>query len=146
MSTLRAELAPRALEDPPHVRVHGQDRVIEREAPYRVGRVAPDSGQLGQVFRPAVGGDASCCAVQVERAAVVAEPLPRTDDVRSGRGRKNLDRWPALEPSEVARDDARDLGLLEHDLGDEDRVRVARLSPGEVAAAAPVPDEEGTLH
>jgi hypothetical protein len=37
------------------------------------------------------------------------------------------------------------LRLLQHDLGDEDRVRVARPSPGEIAPMAPVPSEQASL-
>ena len=56
---------------------------------------------------------------------VVAQAHPRGQDVRAaGVGERRLVR-PALEPRLVARDDARDLRLLEHDLRDEDRVRVA---------------------
>ena len=47
-----------------------------------------------------------------------------------------------IEPGEVARDDAFDLGLLQHDLGDEDRVRIAGPSPGQVAALLGEPAEE----
>ena len=59
---------------------------------------------------------------------------------------ERLDRRPALEPGEVPRNDAFDLGLLQHHLGDEDRVRVARVTPGEVAAVRREPRRQEPLH
>ena len=63
--------------------------------------------------------------VQGERAAVVSEPLPRTDHLARRGGGQRCRRRPSLEPVEVARPDALDLRLLQHHLRDENRVRVA---------------------
>ena len=65
-------------------------------------------------------------AMEAQRPPVVAEALPLPDRVRRRGGGERRDCRPPLEPGEVARDDAVDLRLLEHDLRDEDRVRVAR--------------------
>ena len=69
-------------------------------------------------------------AVEVERAPVVAEPLPGADHVAGRRCGERRRIGPALEPLEPARDHALDLRLLQHHLADEDRVRVARLRQG----------------
>ena len=53
-------------------------------------------------------------------AAVVAEPRPGAQHVGRRRGRQRGGRRPALEPRPVALQHARDLGLLQHDLADED--------------------------
>ena len=91
-------------------------------------------------------GDRTRRAVEVERAPVVPEPLPLADHVGGGRRRERLDRGPALEPGAIARNDALDLRLLEHHLADEDRVRVARPPPRQVAAVLREPGEELLLH
>ena len=56
--------------------------------------------------------------------------------------RQRLDGRPAREPRLVARDHAGHLGLLEHDLRDEDRVGVAGAPPRQVAALARVPAQQ----
>ena len=94
-----AERVPGPLLDAATFTSTGSTSRAEREARDRVGGVAPDARQLGQVVRPAVRGDVLRRPVQVERAPVVAEPLPLADHVgRRGR-RERLDRRPALEPA-----------------------------------------------
>ena len=106
----------------------------------------PTPGQLGQVVGPAALGDRSRRAVQVDRAPVVAEPLPLDDDVGRRRGGERVDRRPALEPARAARHDAVDLRLLQHHLADEDRVRVGGLPPRQIAPICPEPSEKQLLH
>src|SRR5207245_6592010 len=65
-----------ALLDAAHVRVDRQHVAAEREVPDRRCGVRPDARQLRQVVRPPVDGDCAGGAVEVDRAAVVAEPLP----------------------------------------------------------------------
>jgi hypothetical protein len=82
----------------------------------------------------------------IEAAPVVAEPLPGADDIgRLGR-RERFDARPALEPCEVAGHDALDLRLLQHHLRDEDRVRVARPPPGQVAGFPVEPGQQRGVH
>ena len=76
-------------------------------------------------------------AVQMTRAPVVAESLPRDDHVRGRSGGERLDGGPALEPATPARDHAVDLRLLQHHLRDEDRVRVALSSATADRARSP---------
>ena len=84
--------------------------------------------------------------MQVDRAPVVAEPLPLADHVAERSGGELLGGGPALEPGQVARHDARDLRLLEHHFRDEDRVRIASPPPGQVACVLVEPGEERRLH
>ena len=81
--------------------------------------------------------------MQVAGAAVVAEPLPQLQHVLLvGGGEVGERREGGEEPLEV-RDDGGDRGLLEHDLADPDAVRVAVGPPGQVAAVAVEPGEQG---
>jgi len=72
-------------------------------------------------------------------AAIVAETAPESQDILLVGFGKGLDRWEALKEGGVAFYDDGDPGLLEHDFGDPDRVRVCRMSPWEVALAALIP-------
>src|SRR5207248_499866 len=81
----------------------------EGEVGDRRRRVRPDARQRGEVVGPAPRHDGSRSAVQVDGAPVVPEALPLADDVgRRGVGERSRGR-PALEPAQVARDDALDL-------------------------------------
>ena len=131
---------------PGNVRVDRQDTLTEREVADRGGRVWTDARQLGEIVRPAVDRDPLYRAVQVEAAPVVAQPLPLADHVRRRRGSERLDGWPALEPGHKAGDHALHLRLLQHHLGDEDRVGIAGPTPGQVASVLREPGEQGCLH
>src|SRR5438477_12383252 len=48
----------------------------------------------------------------------------------------------APHPLIIIRDDGSDLGLLEHDLGDEDRVGITSTAPWEIAAVLTVPTKK----
>ena len=128
------------------VRVDREHGLAEGLVADRAGGVGPDPRQLGQVVGPAVLGDVPRGPMQVERAPVVAEPLPLPDHVGGRRGRERSRRRPPLEPGEVARHDALDLRLLEHHLGDEDRVRIARPPPRQVATGSAEPRQQQLVH
>ena len=143
---VRRERRAGAVEEAADVRVDGENRSPERESRHRVSRVAAHARQLGEILRPAARRDAAGRAMEIERAPVVAESLPLRDDVGRGRRGERLDGRPALEPGEVARDHARDLRLLQHHLADEDRVRIPRVAPGEIASVAVKPSQKQRLH
>ena len=77
---------------------------------------------------------------------MLAEPLPSADYIGRRDGGERLRGRPASEPVEVVRNDALDLGLLEHDLAHEDRIRVARVPPGEISTSLREPLEQQPLH
>ena len=87
-----------ALLDAAHIDVHRQDRPAEREVARRRPRcrgrrrAAPSGRPASRARRGARR------AVEVERPAVVAEPLPRADHVGGRRCGERLDGRPALEP------------------------------------------------
>jgi hypothetical protein len=127
-------------EDTTDVRVLGKNRLAECEAADRLRGVGADAGELGQVRGPAFRGDPLAGAMKIDGAPVVAEPLPGTDHVRRRRACERGCGRPALQPVEVARNDARDLRLLQHHLRDEDCVRITSAAPGQIA---PLPGEPG---
>src|SRR5581483_71497 len=72
-----------------HVRVERQHVLTEREVAQCGRGVRADAGQLRQVLGPPTLGDDARGAMQVDRAAVVAETLPLDDHVsRVGSGER----------------------------------------------------------
>ena len=86
-----------------------------------------------------------CGGMEISRASVIAEALPRAKHLifRSACQRTKIGK--SAEPLVIIRDDGCDLRLLEHELGDEDCVRIAGLAPGEIAPVAAIPAEKRSL-
>ena len=61
-------------------------------------------------------------------------------NVRFSRSGKRANSGEATQPPIIVRDDGSSLGLLEHDFGNENGVRMAGLAPGEIAFAFVEPD------
>ena len=87
-------------------------------------------------------GDLTGERMQVASAGVISESGPRVGHVLDGRIGDVVEGGEALEKPRVVIDDAGDLRLLEHQLGDEDVVRVARAAPGEITRRAAEPSAE----
>src|SRR6266852_313385 len=146
---------PGAHEDPaehsPHVRVHEGGVLPMRESQDGPGRVpaypakakqlrAP-VGEPPAVARHRLAGD----AVQVLRAAIVAERIPGARHVAGAGARELLEGRIATEELTILGDDAVDLRLLEHDLRDEDAIRIAGPAPRKVATVSGVPGEQAPV-
>ena len=91
---------------------------------------------------------ATACAARCRLTARRLYPSPCQARITSARGAAASastvgQRWSQCE---VARHDARHLRLLQHDLRDEDRVRVARHPPGQIAPMLGVPVAEQLAH
>lgn len=127
---LRAEIGGASLEHATDVRVDRQDGQPEGESRDRICRIPADAGKIGEIVRPPRCGDTPGRVVEAHGAAVVAESLPLADHVAKWCVRQGARSRPALEPRLVPRNDPRDLGLLEHDLRDQDRVRIIGAPPG----------------
>ena len=131
------------------IRIHGGDCLIEGEAGERSGGVAADAREAGNgrgvgrelsamLLRHGPGG-----AVEIPRPGVVAEPLPGVEHIRlAGRGER-LEAGETGEPALEVGDDRGDLRLLEHELRDEDRVRIGGAPPREIATIAPETRQRG---
>ena len=143
---LGAEAPSGALEHTPHVHVRRQHGLAEGEAPDRRRGVRADARQRGQVGRPAGLRDETRRPVERQRATVVAEALPLADHVRRARGGERGEIRPARQPRLEARHNAAHLGLLEHHLGDQHRVRVTAPAPGQLASGLGVPAQQRLLH
>ena len=74
--------------------------------------------------------------MQVAGARVIAEPGPCAQHVVERRRRQRVDRRPARQESRVIRRDRLDGGLLQHDLGQPDPIRVGPLAACAPATAA----------
>ena len=74
-------------------------------------------------------------AVQVARAAVVAQAAPQRQHVVQRRGGQRGHVGKALQEARVVVQHRGHLRLLQHDLGQPDAVRVARVLPGQALAA-----------
>src|SRR3989441_541744 len=108
------------------------------------GQRAQALGAVGQtpvVTGHRLAGD----PVQADRADVVAERVPEPAHLAHPRGGEAVDRRVALEELMVLRNHPLHLRLLQHDLGDEHPVRVARAAPGKIAAVLRVPREQTPL-
>ena len=77
--------------------------------------------------------------VQISRPSVIAEALPRVEYVIFASATKRGKIGKAATPFIEIRNDGPDLCLLKHELGNEDRVRIARPAPWQIAAVAAIP-------
>jgi len=121
---------------------HARDVAIDewlalavRDRRDRAGRVRPDARDATQLVRATrqlavpLRGDHLGARLQVARARVVPEPGPRGEHVVERRDREVLHRRELRHPALPVRDHRLDARLLQHDLADPDRVRIARLAP-----------------
>lgn len=141
----RCELARRAIEDTPDVYIQGQYVPAKCKASDGVRRIAPDTWKLRQVFGPAAGRDPLSGAVKVHRSTVVAQPLPGNEHFRKAGGGHCLRRRPALQPIGPAFNDARNLGLLQHDFRNKHCPGIASAPPGQVSSRPGMPAQEKPL-
>src|SRR5439155_15402505 len=134
----------RPTEHAPDVRVRERHRVVVREARHRTCGVRADAGQRVQLGRgPRKPGRAGTGgAVEITRAPVVAEAGPLAEHVAERRAAERAKGGEPAQESGVRPKHADDLGLLEHDLGHEDRVRIAGAAPRQVAGRAAVPRQQ----
>ncbi len=133
--------------DREHAREHARDVAIderralaERDRRDRARGVRPDAGHAAQLARTSrqlavpVARHGLRTRMQVARARVIAEPGPRREHVVERRPRECADRRKLRHPALPVRDHGRDARLLQHDLADPDRVRIARSPPREIAS------------
>ena len=80
--------------------------------------------------------------VQMPRASIVAEALPGMKDLAFRGASQRRESWESAEPLFIIRQNSGDLGLLQHELGDEDRIGIARAAPWKVATMAAIPAQK----
>lgn len=124
------------------------ERLVEGECGHGVRGVAADSRKLpdhirgpGKVAAMFFHDDLRRCP-KIASPSVIAQSLPGVENFPfGGRGERGEIR-EAPHPLSIIRDNCGDLGLLEHELGDEDGVGIAGVAPGEIASMLTIPGEE----
>ena len=141
------QAGPHARDVPVHNHIRGVVSNAE-DGPCRIVTHARERSRLliiaakmsAELFGNDFGG-----TVKITRAAIVTQSRPEFEHPFQGGARQASDGGKSLKEALVIGDHRRNLGLLEHDLRDQDLVRVARLPPGEVPAVLPEPAQEASL-
>jgi hypothetical protein len=127
-----------------------RNRLIKGKAGHCMRGVFPDSGKLSHLLNSPWEVSAMpihnrfCCGMEISRASVVAKALPRPKDLVFGSLRKRGEIGKPVEPLVIIRDHGDDLRLLEHELGNQDCVRIADSAPGEIAPMPTIPTQQAT--
>ena len=147
----RDRVKPR--DHPFDVAVDRRRRQIERDRRDGGGGVIADAGQRAQLrnacreFAAVTLDHGAGAGVQVSGASVIAEPGPGFQHVIERRRSQRADIVPALQETGVIGRDGLDRGLLQHDFGEPDPVRIGALAgrraPRQLAAMAVVPGQQG---
>ena len=82
--------------------------------------------------------------MKISRASVIAEPLPRAKYLVFGSAGQAGEIGKSAQPLLIIGNDRGDLRLLEHELGDENCVRIAGPAPGEIAPVISIPTQQPT--
>ncbi len=135
--------------DAANVRLDKDDRLIEAVGQHGGGGIRADSREADQFClgggdqATVIGDDFLSCLVKILGAAIIAQATPSNQDVgQRGRGeakdiRKTGDKAVKLW------DHPLNLGLLQHQLANQNKIGIGALPPGHSAEqfAAPLPDE-----
>jgi hypothetical protein len=131
------------------IRFDNWNRLMKSKSRDRVRRIAANARQLTN-RRDVAGKDPPVSilhnlrgGMKIPGAVVIAEALPGVENIvlRSAGDRSEI--REAAKPFIIIRDYGGDLGLLKHELGDENRVGIAGFAPRQIAAVAAKPAEEG---
>ncbi len=126
-------------EDPGHVSIDQRSLLAKGDRRDGSGGVATEAGQGAQpVHRlrqqaAMLRHDHLRRAVQIARTRVVAEPSPQAEHFGQRRACERVHRGKALEKAPVVGNHGADLRLLQHHLGDPDRVGILRRAPRQLA-------------
>ncbi len=145
------KLRKETLEDTLHVSVEGSNRLVEGQAGHGPGGVRTEAREAEKfLLRP---GDFSAQIPADGLRRPVKIPGPRVIS-QSGPGLKNLlprgtgqisQCWEKGQEALVIGDDRLHPGLLEHELRDQDPVRVPIPAPGELSSMGRIPPEKSPL-
>ena len=127
------------------LQIDGRPLIGEGHHPRRRSRT--DAGQRQQPLvgfrKPTgpLGGAPVGRALERQGAAVVAEALPQLEHIGHRGGRQGIHRGKRRQEPFPEATDARHLGLLQHDLRDEHRVRIVHMAPRQIAVQLVSPGE-----
>src|SRR2546429_480782 len=124
---------------------------VHRCASVRLALPVLHTGRTGQCGNAVSGnapsgnaspGNALCQRMEIPRARIVSQPIPSLTHRARPRPRQTLEIRKPLEKPRIVLRHAAHLCLLQHELGHEHAVRIARLAPWQVARGAGPPGEE----
>ena len=139
-------------DDALDIAVDRRRRRIERDGGDGGGGIGADAGQSaktlfarGELTAVPLDHDAGA-SVQIAGAGVIAEAGPGLEHVVERRRRQRPEIGPARQKACVIGPDRLDRGLLQHDFGQPDAIRIGALSrrraPRQLAAMAVVPGQQ----
>jgi len=122
-----------------------RNRLIKGKAGNRVRGVFADAGKLSHLVcraweisvMPFHNG--FCRGVEISGTSVITEALPRAKHLVFRGPCQRGEIGKRAEPLVIVRDDSGDLSLLQHELGDENCVRIAGPAPGEIPSMLSMP-------
>ena len=85
--------------------------------------------------------DELCRRVEISCSGVITEPLPAVENIIFGCARECLEVRKPAQPFSIIRENRRHLGLLKHELGDENAVWIASMAPRKVTTVTLVPSQ-----
>jgi hypothetical protein len=127
------------------VRFDNRNRLIKRKAGHCMRGVFPDSGKLSHLLDSPREMSAISShngfgrGVEISRASVIAEALPHSKHVIFRSACQGSEIGKRAEPLVIIGDYGGDLRLLQHELGNEDSVRIAGSAPWEIAPMPTIP-------
>ena len=83
--------------------------------------------------------DELCRRVEISCSSIVTEPLPAVENIVFGSARERLEVRKPAQPFAIIRENRRHLGLLKHELGHENAIRIASMAPGKITTVLLVP-------
>ncbi len=131
-----------------HVGVDRRLGRLERESRDRARGIAadtrkrPESVDLRRNSPVQLGDHPAGQSMKVGGPPIVSKTLPALPHHPRGGGGEGVDVRVLVEEAGVEALDPADLGLLEHELRNEDPVRVAGPAPGQVATVLPEPGHD----
>jgi hypothetical protein len=134
--------------NPRYVYFNNRNRPVECERCHCIRDVAADAGKLLQRFRisrqiaTVLPNDNLCGGMKISRSAVIAESLPGVQHFVLRCGGESGKVWEPIQPAIIIRTHGADLGLLKHDLGNEDGVGITGSAPRKIAAVFRVPTQQ----
>jgi hypothetical protein len=141
----RAVKIKQARQNARSVGFNNRNWLIKGERGDGIGRVTTDTGQCTgcrEIARKSASMemlDRFRNRMQIASSRVIAEALPRVEDVTFRSLGQGGEIGEAAEPLIIIRDNDGNLSLLEHELGDEDGIGIASLAPGEETTMAAIP-------
>ena len=136
-------------QHPPDIAVHRRHRLTESDARHRPCRVFPHPRKLPQLRVRSGHGTPEGLphhrrpAMEVPSPPVVPQPLPGLEHIVNVRAGERVQVRKPIEPLAVVPEHGLHPGLLQHDLGDPDPIRIGLAAPGEVPGRTVVVAKKG---